>query len=119
MLGVKRFNVTKGINNEFIFNIKKSHSIEAMSISSSDTFTANIIDLDTEEVVLSKPLHVVNAIGGKVGLTITANESSSLNKEVGTHADRYYNIATYRIMLKAVTAANGEFTAHIGKVYVK
>lgn len=117
---VKRFNITRGVDNTYTFTIKQNGSIFPMVITSGDTFVAKMYSLNpADQLVLTKNLRVVDAEKGKVGMDISAEDTNLLIHKEGTYADRYYTVAVYRLVLECTTVNNGFFIAHIGRVYVK
>lgn len=115
------FVITKGLNNEFVFTIKQTGTTLPMTIvtePTSDTFTAKLIRLDTQEEVLEKSLTVTDALSGKVKLVITAEDTEDLESKRGDEIDGYYLKPMYKLLLDCNTFNNGNFIAKICEVYV-
>ena len=116
--GVTKFTITKGVDNTFSFTIKADGTTLPLDIDVSDTFNARLLALSDGSVIFSKALVVTDAPSGKVALTITANETSALQPERGTKADRYYLLPTYKLVIDCRTLNNGDFLAKVPEVYV-
>lgn len=112
------FTITKGFDNDFTFTIKANGSTLPITISATDTFSATLLNLADDSTVLTKPLSVVDAANGKVGLIFTANDTASLVADKGGKVDDYYLKPVYKLVLQCNTQANGNFLVTIGKVYV-
>lgn len=115
---VAKFTITKDLDNTFVFTIKADGSTLPMEIVSTDTFTALLIGLETGNTVLTKPLTVENSLSGKVGLLITAAETSSMLSDKGNKTDRYYLRPAYKLVIDCNTTNNGVFLAKVPEVYV-
>lgn len=116
---VAKFTITKGIDNTFVFTIKADGSTLPMVMTSSDTFTANLVLLSTGSTALIKALvKDADLVTGKATLTITAAETASLVGERGSKVDRYYLRPTYKLVIECSTANNGDFIARVPEVYV-
>lgn len=116
---VAKFTITKGLDNNFVFTIKADGSTLPMIIDEvSDTFNAYLITLSDNSTVLTKPLVVADALNGKVSLTITSSETTSLVSDKGTKADRYYLRPVYKLVIECNTTNNGDFIAKVPEVYV-
>lgn len=116
---VARFTITKGMDNTFIFTIKANGSTLPMEIEGTDTFKASLILLGTDNVVINKKnLTVIDAMGGRVSLVITAAESLTLISDKGSKTDRYYIRPTYKLLIECNTVNNGAFIAKVAEVYV-
>jgi hypothetical protein len=120
MAAVRRLYITRDATNEYIFTIKKSGSTAAITIHSSDTFRAKLLNISSLDVIaLEKDLTVVSAEEGAVKLTITPSEASTLMYELGAKEDYYYPKAVYRLIMTYNTVDNGPMVVNVGKVYVK
>ena len=115
---IAKFTITKGLDNTFVFTIKADGSTLPMEIVGTDTFTALLIDLETDTTVLTKSLTIENALGGKVGLLITVADTASLVIDKGSKTDRFYLRPSYRLVINCVTTNNGSFLAKVPEVYV-
>lgn len=113
----KKFTITKGVDNVYTFTIKEHGVTTPMTINPSDSFVASLVDLETEEIVLTKSLNV-ESTDGKVSLTIDEAESNTLVGDRGEEVDRYYLKPVYKIILECNTVVNGDFIAKIMEVYV-
>lgn len=114
-----KFTISKGVDNTFVFTIKQDNSTLPMVIEVGDTFTADLVLLETNTTVIAdKALTVVDAANGKVQLTYTEAEADTLVSEKGPKVDRYYLRPTYKLVIDCVTANNGEFIAKVPEVYV-
>lgn len=114
----RKFVITKGLDNTFVFTIKADGSTLPMEIVSGDTFVAMLRELDTNTVVLTKSMTVTDMLSGKVELVITSAETDSLTSERGDKVDRYYNKPTYSLIVDANTQNNGNFIAKVSEIYV-
>lgn len=118
---VTRFVISKGVDNKFIFTIKQDNSTLPLNIVPEDTFVADLVNLETGTTHAgadNKPLVVESAPNGKVSLSMTASETSTLVTDKGSKTDRYYLRPTYKLVIKCSTANNGDFIAKVPEVYV-
>lgn len=115
---ITKFTITRGLDNTFIFNIKDDGSTLPMTIEVSDTFNAALIALSDDTEAITKNLTVVDGPNGKVSLLLTAEETSTLIRDRGTKADRYYLRPTYKLVIDCSTFHNGDFIAKVAEVYV-
>lgn len=115
---IDRFVITNGVDNTFVFTIKADGSTLPMEITVGDTFTAYLKRIDDGTVDLTKSLTVVDALSGKVSLTVTEVEAAALVSDRGAKEDRYYLKPTYKLVLDCVTANNGSFIAKVDNIYV-
>lgn len=115
---VAKFTINKGFDNTFVFTIKADGSTLPMVLTVSDTFTARLMRLGTNDIALTKALVLGDLNSGKVTLTIASAESAALVSEKGSKADRYYLRPTYKLLIDCVTANNGDFTARVPEIYV-
>lgn len=115
---VNKFTITKELDNTFIFTIKADGSSLPMKIEVGDTFNAKLVKLVDNSTVLSKSLSIEDALNGKVSLTISSGDTSSLAREVGDKVDRYYIKPLYKLIIDCNTENNGKFIAKIAEVYV-
>lgn len=115
---VNRFVITKGLDNSFVFTVKADGTTLPIEIAPADTFKAYLRDLDSGSVVLEKEMVVKDALSGKVGLDITAEETGYLYGSYGASEDRYYSKPVYSLVLECNTEANGNFLAKVRHVYV-
>lgn len=113
-----RFVITRGVDNTFVFTIKKNASTLPIKIDNADTFVASIRNKSDGVVVMTKNLSVENALGGQVALTISSTEANTLLPARGGEEDRYYLKPKYSIIIECNTVANGEFIAKVDSVYV-
>lgn len=113
-----RFIITRGVDNTFIFTIKRNASTLPIEIAPIDTFVASIRNKSDGTVVMTKNLSVENALGGRVALTISSTEANTLVAARGGEEDRYYLKPKYSIIIECSTVANGEFIAKVDSVYV-
>lgn len=114
-----KFVITKGVDNSFVFTIKQTGSTLPMELTLTDTFEVSLVQLgtNTEALVKSATLDA-NLLSGKISITITELEASTLATEVGSKVDRYYLKPTYKIIIDCKTTNNGNFIAKIAEVYV-
>lgn len=119
---VSKFVISKGVDNTFIFTIKQDNSTLPMLIDASDTFVADLVALSDGTIypqVTDKALTTVGALAnGQVSLAILDAETASLVVSKGSEVDRYYLRPTYKLVIKCITVANGEFIAKVPEVYV-
>jgi hypothetical protein len=113
-----KFVITKGVDNTYVFTVKKSESTLPITISGSDTFQATLRNLDDRNVVLTKSLTVVDAASGKVQLEITESETVSMAYSLGDAVDRYYPKPQYSMIIECSTDSDGDFIAKVPLVYV-
>ena len=119
---VAKFTITKDLDNTFVFTIKADGSTLPMVIEAADTFTASLVNLETDSVVDSwtkgAGIEVTNAGGGQITLTILSAETTPLVKERGSKADRYYVRPTHQLVIDCTTTNNGKFIAKVPEIYV-
>lgn len=114
----EKFTITKGVDNEFTFTVKRSASTLPIEIVPSDTFVAHLRKLSDGVVVLTTPLTVVDALSGKVRLFVSTAMTEQLEKKLGAPEDRYYARPVYSLVLECDTEANGAFLAKVPHVYI-
>ena len=116
---VAKFTITRGLDNTFVFTIKADGSTLPMVMTAEDTFSANLVELETGTSVLTKALTKdADLSSGKVYLTITAAENSALTVCKGSKTDRYYLRPTHKLVIDCSTTNNGDFIARVPEVYV-
>ena len=113
-----KFTITKSIDNTFVFTVKANNSTLPIEIQPTDTFRAIFRTLSGGEDVFSKDMTVENALGGRISLTITSEETKQLTAARGGVEDRYYIKPVYSLVLDCDTEANGKFLAKVDAVYV-
>ena len=86
-----------------------------------DTFYARLYELETntEVVALSRFATITDTLAGKIQLTYTATEASTLISSRGDKVDKYYLRPTYRMAIECNTVNNGSFIAKLPEVYVE
>ena len=114
----KQFVIHKGIDNEYMFTIKKNGSIEAIVIAPSDTFVFNLMRPKTSEVIYTTNAVVMDAINGRIKVVIPSAATTGLVMEVGDRCDYYNRKAVYRANIVCSTVDNGNFIAELEKIYV-
>jgi len=114
-----KFVINKGIDNEYIFTIKKNGSTEAIVIKPSDTFVFKLVNLKTGVVEYTVNASTLDAINGKIKVVIPANATTNLVVEVGDRCDYYKRKATYKGNIECNTVDNGKFIAKLTKIYVE
>lgn len=118
-----KFVIDKDFDNQYVLTIKKSASTLPITIGDTDTFEFRLYPLVGGEATvtldLAEGVTVTDADNGKIQIDIPQTTAATLTTEVGDKADRYYIRPTYRGAVKCVTAADGEFVAYIGEVYVR
>ena len=119
-----RFVINKGMNNEFIITIKQNDSTLPMVIESTDTFTVNFYNLETQKIEVSVStadgkVTVYDDANGQILISLTEDEVSAMVSERGDKVDKYYLKPTYRMVIDCDTVNNGKFTAKINSVYVQ
>ena len=120
------FSINKGIDNEFIFSIKKQHEILPLTLDDSDTFEMRIIRLSTRDVV-----SIINQVenddgvieffdkpNGQLLVKLNASMTSTLESEFGDRADRYYSKPMYEILVIGNSLVDGAIQFRIPEVYV-
>ena len=119
-----RFVINKGMNNEFIITIKQNDSTLPMVIESTDTFTVNFYNLETQKIEVSAStadgnVTVYDDANGQILISLAEDDVSTMISERGDKVDKYYLKPTYRMVIDCNTANNGNFTAKINSVYVQ
>ena len=120
------FSINKGIDNEFIFSIKKQHEILPLTLDDNDTFEMRIIRLSTRDVV-----SIINQVenddgvieffdkpNGQLLVKLNASMTSTLESEFGDRADRYYSKPMYEILVVGNSLVDGAIQFKIPEVYV-
>lgn len=120
-----KFNITKGLDNTFVFTIKANNSTLPMELVATDTFVADLVPLDPldtttglSNVSLDLPSSDTAYPTGKVTLTIPSAATTNLVSDKGTKTDRYYLRPTYKLIINCSTANNGDFIAKVPEIYV-
>lgn len=122
-----RFVLYKQMTNEIIFTIKQNDSTLPMTIDASDTFTAELFDLDTNESVAEFTETVVGSIGhiekhdvanGQIKLVIDEELVTSLTSLKRGRADRFSTKPKYKLIIEADTVNNSKFPIKVNEVYV-
>lgn len=120
------FSINKGIDNEFIFSIKKNDEILPLPLDDSDTFEMRIIRLSTRDVV-----SIINQVesddgvieffdkpNGQILVKLKSSFTSELESEFGDRADRYYSKPMYEILVTGKSLVDGAIQFRIPEVYV-
>ena len=116
-----KFVISKGVDNTFTFTIKQDNSTLPLAIEVGDTFVADLVLLDGDVPygpVTNTALSVDDALNGKVSLFISAANTATLVSDKASKVDRYYLRPTYKLVLKCITANNGNFVAKVPEVHV-
>lgn len=120
---IGKFIINKGIDNEFVLTIKQTGTTLPMEIMGSDTFTAYLIRLVDDVVVLTltegSGIEAAANPNGKITINISQEQADTLVSEKGSKVDRYYLLPTYRLMVDCNTVNNGAFIAKVPEVYVE
>jgi len=114
-----KFVINKGMSNEFIITIKQNDSTLPMIIEDTDTFVANLFELESNELELTTDAVVYDAANGQIIIKLSESEVNELVTERGEKVDRYYLKPTYRLAIDCNTVNNGNFVAKIANVYVE
>ena len=120
------FSINKGIDNEFIFSIKKNDEILPLTLDDSDTFEMRIIRLSTRDVV-----SIINQVenddgvieffdkpNGQILVKLKGSFTSKLESEFGDRADRYYSKPMYEILVVGNSLLDGAIQFKVPEVYV-
>ena len=121
------FSINKGIDNEFIFSIKKQDEILPLELNETiDRFELRIIRLSTRDVI-STINHVDNSDGvitffdsvnGQIKVVLYKEFTSTLSAEYGDRADNYYSKPMYEILVTGNSVIDGAIQFKIPEVYV-
>ena len=119
-----RFVINKGMNNEFIITIKQNDSTLPMIIESTDTFTVNFYNLETQKIEVSAStadgkVTVYDDANGQILVSLHKDAVAGMTSERGDKVDKYYLKSTYRMAIDCSTVNNGNFVAKIASVYVE
>ena len=120
------FSINKGIDNEFIFSIKKQHEILPLTLYDSDTFELRLIRLSTRVVVATitqtstsnGSISFLDKENGQILVKLKAALTSTLESEFGDRADRYYSKPMYEILVTGSSIIDGAIQFKIPEVYV-
>ena len=121
------FSINKGIDNEFIFSIKKQDEILPLELNEiEDSFELRIIRLSTREVVATVNHTETNdgvitffdSINGQIKVVLYKEFTSTLEAEFGDRADRYYSKPMYEILVIGSSIIDGAIQFKIPEVYV-
>lgn len=116
---MSNFTINRGIANEFTLTIKQNNTTLPMEIEGTDTFTAKMFLLSTNEEISFVPaVDIYDTLNGQITLTFTEAQSNLLVSSRGEEVDRYYLKPMYKIILDCKTVNNGNFIAKIPEVYV-
>lgn len=86
-----------------------------------DTFKAQLKSLSTGLTIFDTPkdLTILNAKAGQILLVLTATDVNDLIiGTIGSQADRYYVIPTYKLYIECTTINNGNFLIKVPLIYV-
>ena len=119
-----RFVINKGMDNEFIITIKQNDSTLPMVIESTDTFTVNFYNLETQKIEVSastadSKVTVYDDANGQILISLDKDAVAGMTSERGDKVDKYYLRPTYRMAIDCNTVNNGNFVAKIASVYVE
>lgn len=121
-----KITVYKGIDNIFDLIIKKNKSTLPLELTDSDIFKIHLIELATNTSVLTltqavsdvSKVTITDKLNGKITVVFKASDIQNLKSIRGSSADDFYNKATYRLLIEAVTVNQGRFVATLNKVAV-
>lgn len=120
---IVRFVINKGVDNKFILTIKQTGTTLPMEVVESDTFTAYLISLADDAVVLTltegNGIEAAANPNGQITINISQAQADTLVSEKGSKVDRYYLLPTYRLMIDCNTVNNGAFIVKVPEVYVE
>jgi hypothetical protein len=124
-----KFVLNRNMDNEFIITIKQTGTTLPMELTSTDTFTAKLINLSDGNTVLGIPFQTTEnttrveladeLLTGKIHIIVTEADVNTLTRSVGPEEDRYYLKPNYKLVLECDTLNNGKFIAKIPEVYVE
>ena len=107
-----KFTIPQGREFEGIFVIKEPNSGTPLDLTgASGTFTLSSIGVAGCVVIDKKAMTIFDAINGKFKITLTADETATLETSLGLQEDGYPLSATYKALL--------DIDASVGKVYVR
>ena len=121
-----KITIYKGIDNIFDLIIKKNKTTLPLELTDSDIFKVHLIELSTNTSVLTltqatgnvSKVEITDKLNGRITATFKIADTQNLKSVRGTAADDYYNKATYRLLVEAVTVNQGRFVATLNKVAV-
>lgn len=115
-----KFILNRNASNEFVITIKQSGTVLPMVIGVSDTFTATLIDLETDTLVpILITTSVVDGTNGKIKVVFDQNVVNTFTVSKGSKVDKYYLKPSYKLVIACDTATNGKFVAKFPEVYVE
>jgi hypothetical protein len=119
MATVTKFTITKGNKLDFYIIVKEAGTVSPLALAVGDTFSYTLIEKETgNKFATNTTMSIIDGPNGKIKGTITAAVSGTLPMKVGMAEDGYLPRASMRLVVKGVTAAQGEFVAAIENVYV-
>jgi len=90
------FVIPKGETFEFSIRVKDKNSFLAQDLTKMGTATFRLIDIQTQLLVVSVPMTVVNALNGILKGTIASADTTALKVLRGAVEDGYYLKAGYQ-----------------------
>jgi hypothetical protein len=119
MAAVTKFTITKGNQLDFYIIVKEAGTVSPLVLDVGDTFSYTLIEkAKGTKFAEDTAMTIVDGPNGKIKGTITDTVSATLPMKVGMAEDGYLPRASMRLVVKGVTAAQGEFVAAIENVYV-
>lgn len=109
--------LNKGYNNKLSFIIKEPGTAVPITLDTADKFVLDLINLDTDEVYLSKAL-TVDTTNNKVVFNLNSTDSANLVSTKGNYSDKRYLVPSYRAIISCSTANQGDFSIGIPEIYV-
>lgn len=124
------FEVTPVVNNSKLEEVlpKIALRVKITLSGTVDTFSAKLINLETNEVSLEvtqsatpngSKISIASTLNGKIELLLTEEDVAELVSEKGDKVDRYYVKPTHRMVIVCNTLNNGNFLAKIPDIYVE
>lgn len=121
------FSINKGIDNEFIFSIKKQNELLPLDLNESvDIFEFRIIKLSTREVISTIDhadsndgvITFHDSVNGQIKVVLYKEFTSTLEAVYGDRADNYYSKPMYEILVTGNSIIDGAIQFKIPAVYV-
>ncbi len=90
------FVIPKGETFEFSIRVKDKDSFIAQDLTNMDTAIFRLLDIDTQSLVSTVSMVVIDAVNGVLRGTIPSTETSNLVVSRGPKEDGYYLKASYQ-----------------------
>lgn len=121
------FSILKGIDNEFIFTIKKQYEMLPLVLTDTDTFNMYMKQLSDGKLVTeidTSPgadgiIEIFDDSNGQIKLTLYKDFIDTLEIARGDRADNYYSKPMYELVFDCLTSNDGRIQFAVSNAYVR